>query len=505
MPALRRILSEYWAVMGAMLITLLGIQQVFHPVFLLMEAQTFLTFQAVYTGVVVFVILFTSLQYLYNKEASYLYYSIYLIANLIYFVRIFPNLIAFFIPEGWMENYVAFIQQYGRDLELLFSMILIASYMRFSQVFLDLPNQHPRVNSWFKNGYKAAVLYVLIDFIIILIWEKSFAFELLCKFSLVPIGLYAFYLLYRSGFPLFEFIILGSYSLMIGATVTVVILILGQDGYYAGAFVLENNNHFSYMLSSGLLEILLFSTAIGYKSILQEQEKTITQKALFEQQNENNRLRIHQLEADIKTLKSQINPHFIFNSLNAIKMLIQQGDNDKATKYLIKFSAFLRLIMEQVTATKITLEEELQFSEVYLQLEALRFDGSFEYQIEIPEDLDTSFYDVPSLILQPFLENAIWHGLLHKEGQREVNIHVHMRDEDLICSIEDNGIGRARSAQLNAHNNTFRKTSVGIKNTTERIRLFEQLYRIGIQVNIEDLVDPEGAALGTRVVIVIES
>jgi sensor histidine kinase YesM len=388
-------------------------------------------------------------------------------------------------------------------MEVAFSMLFIAAYARFTQSFLNLKEQYPHINNWVNFGYKIMLMYVIIDFLIILTIGKSVFFELFAKFSLVIPGVYAFYQMYKAKKLIFDFIWLGSLMIILGAALTVIIIQLKINGFYDSSLDLSGRKFFFYMLSGSLLEILFFTSAIGYQGLLNEKEKNETQQKLFDQLNENNSLRIRQLESDVKTLKSQINPHFIFNSLNAIKLLIQENKNPKANQYLIQFSELLRIVMEQATLPKITLEEELETSQVYLELESLRFDKSFQFEIIQDEGIDLSFIDVPPLIFQPFLENAIWHGLLHKQGERKLSINILKNGDFVFCEIEDNGIGRAKSKALAYQYGKLKKSSIGIKNTKERISIFQKLYKTNLELEIIDLIDQRDIPQGTKIVFKI--
>ncbi|MCG8332590.1 MAG: histidine kinase [Chitinophagales bacterium] len=219
-----------------------------------------------------------------------------------------------------------------------------------------------------------------------------------------------------------------------------------------------------------------------------------------EQQKAANHQQLLGLEA--KALKNQMNPHFIFNSLNSIKSLIQESDDENAIHYLNQFSKFVRKVLSYSEQKQISLEEEIEMCRHYLEIEKLRFDQSFKFSIDITTNTDISFMKVPPLILQPFLENAIWHGLLHKEGERILSIQVCTEDNKVKCIIEDNGIGRKKAQQLKSQTTSARK-SFGTQLILDRLKVSQEMYQNNFNLTIIDL-EVDGEASGTRVELIME-
>jgi tetratricopeptide (TPR) repeat protein len=212
----------------------------------------------------------------------------------------------------------------------------------------------------------------------------------------------------------------------------------------------------------------------------------------------------HQLtELEFKALRSQINPHFLFNCLNSINRMIAKGENENASLYLKKFSKLVRMILENGEANRVSLENELALIEAYIQLEELRFKGKIGYEIFVDEKIEKENTFLPPMVLQPFVENAIWHGLMHKDSdeQGQIKIEVREHNEALLCTIEDNGIGRVRSEEFKEKNSDKTK-SVGIKITEERLKLLAK-ERLEDLVKIVDLNDTLNIVTGTRVEICI--
>ncbi|MEO5583659.1 MAG: histidine kinase [Saprospiraceae bacterium] len=206
-------------------------------------------------------------------------------------------------------------------------------------------------------------------------------------------------------------------------------------------------------------------------------------------------------ELEMQALRAQMNPHFIFNSLNSINNFILQNDKNKASEYLIKFSQLIRLILENAAQPLITLTQELDALKLYIDLESLRFNHRFEYFTKLSEELDIASIKVPPLILQPFIENAIHHGLMSKPGTGLIVLSIEEDGNKLKIIIEDNGIGR-KEAQFNRKSSKPGHKSMGMTLTNERIKLISSGSESS-NILINDLVDSEDMALGTAVTISI--
>ncbi|THU37044.1 hypothetical protein FAM09_19000 [Niastella caeni] len=196
---------------------------------------------------------------------------------------------------------------------------------------------------------------------------------------------------------------------------------------------------------------------------------------------------------EMKALHAQMNPHFIFNSLNSIRELILQNENDKASHYLARFARLIRMNLDHSRHHFITLDQNIQYLHRYLEIEKLRFED-FMYAITVDKELDTTSVEIPPMLLQPLVENAIWHGLKPKNGNKKIDIRFLKQQGQLICEIEDNGIGIDHSSgrkQQNTHH------SVGIENIKDRIRLLNSKYHIHCMLQITDTGGNGHAASGT--------
>jgi LytS/YehU family sensor histidine kinase len=224
----------------------------------------------------------------------------------------------------------------------------------------------------------------------------------------------------------------------------------------------------------------------------------VSQVRKQEQQKANFNKKVSGLE--MQALRAQMNPHFIFNSLNSINCFILKNNPEAASDYLSKFSRLIRLILQNSNTPTITLENELEALNLYLEMEALRFKGKFTFSISYGKEVEVDYIEIPPLIIQPYVENAIWHGLMHKEGMGHIHISVEKQQELLTCTIEDDGIGRVRAAQFKSKSATKSK-SLGMQITAHRLELLHALNGKQTRVEVVDLVDASAQACGTKVIL----
>lgn len=222
-----------------------------------------------------------------------------------------------------------------------------------------------------------------------------------------------------------------------------------------------------------------------------EQSKLAQQKAEFDKQL---------AEIKLKALVAQMNPHFIFNCMNSIQAMILSDQNMEASAYLTKLARLVRAVLENSVNTFIPLNDVIEKLKLYLELESLRFDHQFNYNIHL-ENIDVYSIEMPSMLLQPYVENAIWHGLLKKEGEKNLQINFFKEFNYLVCEIYDNGIGRAKAAELNLKK---QHKSLGTLITKEMFDTLHKIKEADYHVEIIDLYDENHFANGTKIVIRIE-
>jgi two-component system, LytTR family, sensor kinase len=244
------------------------------------------------------------------------------------------------------------------------------------------------------------------------------------------------------------------------------------------------------------------------KSISEHQTKYETEK----KETQLKQLQIENLNSEMRLLKSQMNPHFIFNAIGSVSNLIESGDTKEAKQTLEKFSHLMRSVLQQSRGDMVVIEEEVALLESYLHLEKKVLGESFEYTFHIDENIDTSYDRIPSLMIQPIVENAIKHGLRTKEGDKKLKVNFKLdlnisEDTDnstiettesyILIEIEDNGIGRNASAELNK--NRINHQSFATKSIEDRIHIINITEGADkISMNIVDLIEGENA-IGTKV------
>ncbi len=238
-------------------------------------------------------------------------------------------------------------------------------------------------------------------------------------------------------------------------------------------------------MMAGFVALLLAIIAIAYLYYKQNKFRIEHTKILMEQ----------------KLLLSQMNPHFIFNSLNSIQQLIMKGQNTQAEVYLSKFSKLIRELLENSTRENLTVQEEIEMLQVYLEMESLRFSGSFKYDILVDNTIDITHAAIPHLMVQPFVENAIWHGLLPKPNDRYLQIKfAYHTNQSIQCTVYDNGVGRTASAQKQP---LLNKKSLAMDLIKKRIGVMNQSNAQKGNITVIDKKDAAGNSLGTTIVLVL--
>jgi LytS/YehU family sensor histidine kinase len=204
------------------------------------------------------------------------------------------------------------------------------------------------------------------------------------------------------------------------------------------------------------------------------------------------------LVLESKALRSQMNPHFIFNVMNSIQDFILKNDMKSAQKYLTKFARLVRMILDNSVQSEVLLDEELKANRLYIELEQQRFNRKFDFDFEIEEGLEDSGIRIPSMLIQPFLENAVKHGISHLEGQGYLRLSVKKNEADLLIEIQDNGVGRKAAAEWNAMHQKDHH-SMGSMLTEKRVEILNATLHAGIRLEVEDLMSQDGRPAGTLV------
>ncbi len=429
-------------------------------------------------SVLFFVALFVFIFYLLDRQIYYLYYASYTIS-----IGLF-NL--------WEYEHSPYIHLIFNQLQFLkftgnsniYVFLTHIFYFSFIFEFLELKSRFPLLAKVFRWVVISLVFILLADILILFVFKRlDWSTELYWLFQdIFPIlNIILLFMIFRVKGRVARNIQIGSTFLMIG----------GLAGFLTHYF---DNTQFillridpSLLFAAGtLLEVFFFSIAIGIKSYNIQKEQKSLQKSV--------------MESELRTLRSQINPHFVFNSLNSIKSYILTHRSTEASEYLTDFSTLMRSILQYSKEQLITLEEELEISLLYLSLEKRRFEENFLIKFEISEEIQTDEVLIPPMLLQPYLENAIKHGLMNKEGFRVLSLSAIKESEKYIrIEIEDNGIGRERAAYL--RKNTPKYQSMGMHINDERINLLSKTNDFLIEIRVEDKFSDNNVAEGTRVII----
>ena len=454
-----------------------------------------------------------------QRISSYFYYSLYLFL-------VFTSLLTI-QTYSFLDDIFSSWDEFLNHIDFFVVECSYSVYFFFAFSFLDLKKHSPQWNSGILMATRIFLLFCLVVEILFLLTGKqeieNFGY-LVFLFVIPALSIIGYYPIFRLSSNLKYYIIFGSLILFVTSMAPVVMYIFGNMDPQESAL------GYGIFYTGLILENTLFSLGLGHKQkkILRENEKA--NKEIKRQLKENDQLRqeievqfnrnlqlleekaekekLEKLKATyekemaelkISALKSQMNPHFIFNSLNAIKLYIIDNDIDNAVFYLNKFSKLIRRILATTRIKQISLAEELEIVELYLNIENIRFQNEINYSVKIMEGLNTDTIKVPSLILQPFLENSIWHGLPGIKGEKIIKVEVGIKDEDfLVIGIEDNGIGRMEAEKIRK-NKLHKRDSLGIKITLERLKNFSMGYSNEFDLDIVDLYEKTGNARGTRV------
>ncbi len=218
---------------------------------------------------------------------------------------------------------------------------------------------------------------------------------------------------------------------------------------------------------------------------IMQRHKLRTQKKIFE------------LELD--KLRQQLDPHFLFNSLNSIQSLIYKGDKKTSSNCLIKLAKLMRMMLDGTQEKTVTLRNEIEFLSYYMDLMSMRFKNKFHYSIIVDDKIDLENFKIPSLLLQPYVENCIYHGLRNKQGKGNIRIEFKLKNGHLHCNIEDNGVGRETAIQIKQQSDQASNKSYGTRINENRLRLLNTVYGKELGVKFVDLTDNLNQPAGTRV------
>lgn len=471
-----------------------------------------------------------------GRRLPYFYYSIYLVLAILFFF----NHYHFLFNELFVVNF------YGWQLWYLLEQVLFPLGFAFYLLYLKAEVRTITSFGGFLNEIWSAYIGLLFFAAVgasffFFVWgdvELGLQFKSAYRsigFLVAPL---LCLLIFRIPNPLVRFVSSGAVILFVGANISMAFQMIFLDSYWLTAM--------DVMLMSVIIELIIFISFMGFRlrrnedqisdqqeSLISELKKKELQAALLiselkkkELQGELLREQLHleleertaqielesektlqaeykerMAELEMKALRSQMNPHFLFNSLNSLKRLVLEQDHENAQIYIDKFSVLLRNILNNSREAEIDLKSEIETIRLYLELENLRFKKKFDFIIIHDPDIDLHEVEVPPMLLQPFVENAIWHGLMHKpNGQRKLEIFIKKHSKNIEISIRDNGVGRSLGTALKKKRDKFR--SLGGQITAERLQLinsFEDERKVSARV--VDLYDPSERPTGTEVIL----
>jgi tetratricopeptide (TPR) repeat protein len=252
--------------------------------------------------------------------------------------------------------------------------------------------------------------------------------------------------------------------------------------------------------SLALALLALGAVWLVWRNLRQKREHaTVLEKLNAELKDRKERIEEINRLLQLKVLRTQMNPHFIYNSLNAIHNMVRKGDSVAASAYLDGFARLLRMVLDHSVKEHVPLEDEIAFLRQYLKMEAMRFEDGLDHAVDADRELLDDDHLVPTLIVQPFVENAIWHGLAPKQGEKRLRIHFRQRDGKIVCTVEDNGVGRDAAPKRDHPDGS---ASVGLQLTNERLQLLAYTFGGKGRIVFTDL--KEGLLpVGTRVEVTL--
>lgn len=252
-------------------------------------------------------------------------------------------------------------------------------------------------------------------------------------------------------------------------------------------------------LAGGLI-LLLLTGFFMFRTLnlKRRNERLSMQKNLIESDQKQSELLRKAVEQEMQMLRAQMNPHFIFNCLSSINRFIFKNDSRAASDYLTRFSRLIRMVLVNSQKRLISLEDELEMLKLYLDMERMRFKDGFDYSVTTNNGIDAGAIFIPPLLLQPFCENAIWHGLMHKDGKGRLNISITDENNVLFCTITDDGVGREKAGIFRSKS-AEKEKSLGLSITSSRLSILNGIGNNETAYNIEDIKDEGGHVAGTRV------
>ncbi|CAH0994539.1 hypothetical protein EMA8858_00649 [Emticicia aquatica] len=452
----------------------------YHKVKAFYDEYVFLIAYGLIIPILFFVALFVIIFYLLDRQIYYLYYAFYTISIGLFNLWEYEH-----SPYTHLVfSYLTFLKFTGNSNIYVFLTHIF--YFLFIFEFLELKKKSPTIATVFRSVIISLSAILLADIIILFVfkrldWSTSIYWTFQDIFPFLNVGLLI--MIFQTKGRIVRNIQIGSTFLMIGG-------FAGFMTHYTNniSFVLFRVDPSILFVVGTLMEIFFFSIAIGIRSYTIQKEQKSLYKSI--------------MESELRMLRSQINPHFVFNSLNSIKSYILTHRSTEASEYLTDFSTLMRSILQYSKEQLISLCNELETTLLYVSLEQRRFNDDFKFIYQIEVGIDTDEIMIPPMLLQPYIENAIKHGLMNKEGVRTLTLSISKQitpSRQIIIIIDDNGIGREKASLL--RKNTPKHQSMGMSINDERISLLGKTNDFLINIKIVDKKTSNQEAEGTKVII----
>ncbi len=395
--------------------------------------------------------------YIQNRDSLHKYYSIYLFCLTIYLIRD-----AFFNETiQYYYQYISFSIQY----------VGYAYFIHFCRSLVETKKNFPKLDRRAVKLSKALIIFSFFLVIVQYFWgyevQKmvvawSVPFTSFCAF-------YIFYVVSKKKSKQVFYLLSGSILFLILANISSIKMVKGE--FYLIDF--KAHRMFYYFVGA-IIQSTIFAILIGNYFWEITEKKRKAEVNILKQKNQISELKM-------TALKSQMNPHFLFNSLNSINNYVIQNKVEEASNYITKFSSLVRKVLQVTNENSISLKEELDVLAIYVKLEQMRLKNSFSFVKEIDESINTNELKVVPLFLQPFVENAIWHGLSLKKGENKLTLSIKVKENNIVVKVIDNGIG-LKTAQNKKNKQSVNKKSYGINLVKERLYLMYDK-----KVKVEDI------------------
>lgn len=441
-----------------------------------------------FCGAIGVLIIFISILFINNRERLYFYYLLFLIFN---FLMALLTLDRFDKASSFLNINQTFNY---RAMEAV-TLLALTAYCEFTLRLLDIPKQNEKLARWIQCLAGVTALYGVLYFILYpWIGEHRLRLFIVSRAVIMPMCFIAIIWVSYSTKSIFKgYFIIGSVFYFVGAFLAI-IRDLSAEVPIQSFYAISSNFYFELGI---FLEIILFSVALSHRISLgyrtrEMEQKAIREKAVYEK---------NLAQAEMLASRLQINPHFIFNSLNAIKYLMQIEENAKAIKYLNIFSKFVRKVLEEGTQPLVPLEEEVELVRNYLLLEANRFDNDFKSKVMVDSRLNLQKYQVPPMLVLPYIDDAIWSRLLPYEGEQILEVSFKQEEDELHISIKDNGIvetSKSLRQRMSFHKNN------GLLINKKRITLYNSNYKGELSVKQCGVFNENNNRVGTEVILILK-